>query len=201
MADTPERPDPDVHVDAENLRGLAHPLRVRALNRLRRHGPATATQLAEKLGQTSGTLSYHLRQLEAYGFISEVPDRGNGRERWWQAAHRATRFDLDLARSMGADETTLTAGAEYLRSVARVYADRLERFTDGLEALTVEEPQWADAFTLSDWPLTVTPDQAKQVIGELSRLADRFRDEHSGEPSSGARAVTLQLQVFPSEPA
>ena len=48
------------------------------------HGPATATQLAARLEESSGATSYHLRQLEKYGFVEEDPTRGTGRERWWR---------------------------------------------------------------------------------------------------------------------
>ena len=197
MAMTPKvrQPDTDVQVNATNLRGLAHPLRVRALGLLRRHGPATATQLAKELGQTSGATSYHLRQLAAYGFIVELPELGNGRERWWQAAHRSTRFDLAV-NDPGADGTALAEGAEYLRSIARIHAEKTARFTDGLEALTEDRPEWFDAFTLSDWQLSLTPARAKELIGELERLGDRFRDEPA-DPAG--QPVVLQVQVFPAE--
>jgi DNA-binding transcriptional ArsR family regulator len=197
MEPTVRQPDTDVYVDATNLRGLAHPLRVRALGWLRRHGPATATQLAEHLGQSSGATSYHLRQLATYGFVVEVPERGNGRERWWQAAHRATRFDL-AAGDLQADETTLATGAEYLRSVARIYAEKLARFTDGIETLTADEPEWAQASTLSDWTMSLTIEQTRELVAELERLGDRFRDEQAADPD--ARTIALQVQVFPAEP-
>ena len=74
-------------VQRRNVRGLAHPLRVAMLRLLREHGPATATGLAEQLGESSGTTSYHLRQ-RAYGFIVEAEGMGTRRQRWWQAARR-----------------------------------------------------------------------------------------------------------------
>src|SRR6478736_4108151 len=40
------------------LKALAHPLRVRILASLRRIGPATATGLADRLGESSGLTSY-----------------------------------------------------------------------------------------------------------------------------------------------
>ena len=77
-------------VDASSLRGLAHPLRVQICDRLGMYGPATATQLAEMLGESSGATSYHLRQLEKYGFVEEDTTRGSGRERFWRRVPGAT---------------------------------------------------------------------------------------------------------------
>ena len=69
-------------LDARSLRGLAHPLRVRMLWMLETDGPATATILADRLGERTGTTSWHLRELASCGFVEEVSDRGNKRERW-----------------------------------------------------------------------------------------------------------------------
>ncbi len=200
MTTTPPEPERAVRLDPSNLRGIAHPLRVQALGWLRRHGPATATQLAQHLGQSSGSTSYHLRQLAAYGFIVEDTSRGNGRERWWRAAHQSTRYDsaaLAGDPAQEADEATRAAGAEYLRAVGRVYADRISRFTDSIETLTEDHgPRWAQASTLSDWPLQLTAEQAGELIEELERLADRYR-QLAAEAGPGSRPVALQVQVFP----
>ena len=189
--------DEDVRLDARNLRGIAHPLRVRALGLLRRYGPATATQLAVRMGQSSGALSYHLRQLASYGFIEEAPGRGSGRERWWRAVHPATRYDgsVVLAGAGGDDEVRAQA-VEYLRAVGRIYADRVIRFTDALDTLDGDVGEdWARSFTFSDWPLQLTAERARTLIEEVDQLLDRYRDTPDTDPS--ARAVAVQVQLFP----
>lgn len=72
--------------DPASLKALAHPLRLKLLRELGVSGPATSTTLAAALGENTGTLSYHLRQLEHAGFIEDDPERGRtgGRERWWR---------------------------------------------------------------------------------------------------------------------
>ena len=104
-------PVTEVLLDRRNVRGLAHPLRIKMLGLLREHGPATATGLARRLGESSGATSYHLRQLEQYGFIVEAEGMGTRRERWWRAAHQITSFDL--SGDVGGEEQIL--GLEYLR--------------------------------------------------------------------------------------
>src|ERR1051326_5021355 len=68
---------------AEQLRALAHPLRLQLLQVLHAEGPATASQLGRRLGESSGATSYHLRALHRAGMVEEAEQR-NGRERWWQ---------------------------------------------------------------------------------------------------------------------
>lgn len=183
-------PRQDVILDAQNLRGLAHPLRLKMLALLREEGPATATALAVRLGESSGATSYHLRQLAAYGFIRERTEPGVGRERWWEAAHRSTYFDpVDTA-----DEETRLLGTEYLRAVAHAYAARMEAWVDALETLPAE---WRDVGTISDYRLRLSPEQSAALVEELNVLGVRYRDEQDG--GGGARAaVRLQFQVLPA---
>ena len=54
------------------------------LDTLSIYGQFTASGLAERLGESSGATSYHLRQLERHGFVREVEGKGTGRERWWE---------------------------------------------------------------------------------------------------------------------
>ena len=70
MAEThPVRP-----MDATQLRALAHPLRLQLLEALSAEGPATASRLARRLGESSGATSYHLRMLARYGFVEPDPE-------------------------------------------------------------------------------------------------------------------------------
>src|ERR671916_1466944 len=84
-SDPNERTRPTDHaVGPEALRGLAHPLRVRIIDLLNTHGPLTASRLAGLVGESSGSTSYHLRQLAKHGFVHEVEGKGTARERWWE---------------------------------------------------------------------------------------------------------------------
>ena len=85
-------------LDARSLRGLAHPLRVEILSLLSLEGPATSTTLAERLGVRTGTTSWHLQKLAEHGFITEMPERGNQRDRWWRLA--AEDWSMDASEFM-----------------------------------------------------------------------------------------------------
>ncbi len=188
-------PARDVVLDPRTLRGLAHPLRVRLLGELREGGPATATQLASRVAESSGATSYHLRQLAAYGFVVEVEGRGTARERWWRAAHRSTWFDPDLT-----DVGDRQAGADYLRAVAHRYAERLLRFVDALpDAPDALGADWADAAEISDWLLDLTIDEAHDLRTRFHELCLPYRREEGDQPRSGARRVVVQFQLLPTD--
>jgi len=73
-----ERHREDRVLDTGALRALAHPLRVRIYDILSQYGPQTASSLAELLGESSGSTSYHLRALAKHDLIQELDDRGTG---------------------------------------------------------------------------------------------------------------------------
>src|SRR6187401_1254603 len=89
---TPSALEPVLHPTGKQLRALAHPLRQRLLGTLRLDGPATATELAVRLGTNSGATSYHLRQLADVGLVEDDPERSTGRDRAWRAAHDMTSW-------------------------------------------------------------------------------------------------------------
>ena len=78
--------------DERTWPALAHPLRSRLLGLLRADGPATASGLAERIGESSGVTSYHLRKLAEVGLVEEDVERGTRRERWWRTAHQVTSW-------------------------------------------------------------------------------------------------------------
>src|SRR3984885_15977455 len=69
--------------DARALRAYAHPVRMKLVGLLRTEGPLTATRAGELLGESSGTTSFHLRQLAKYGLVEEAGG-GTGRQKPWR---------------------------------------------------------------------------------------------------------------------
>jgi DNA-binding transcriptional ArsR family regulator len=197
----PPLPAEVVRPDASSLRALAHPLRLQLLGLLRSDGPATASQLGVRTGQSSGATSYHLRQLAQHGFVVDDDTRGNGRDRWWRAAHRSTQFDV----FPDADEESAALGEQYLRVVAGFYARRLDAAIAALPTLEGDLGDgWQDAFTMSDLQLRLTRDEALAMIAELEEIAARYRHDNPEtrtDAPGGAERVVLQFQVLPVVPA
>jgi DNA-binding transcriptional ArsR family regulator len=178
-----------VEVGARNLRGIAHPIRVRLLSALRDGGPSTATRLGERLHLSSGATSYHLRQLERFGFVEE-DERTGGRERWWRAVHRASH-SRELASLKGeAGEMAET----YLRAIAALYADTTN---SAIDEWRLHPRPWRGAGTLSDFALNLTPNEFKHLLAELAAVVSAYRSFDADEAPRAARLVTLQIQAFP----
>src|SRR3984885_5559001 len=78
--------------DAKALRAYAHPVRMKLIVALWTRGALTATQAGRLLGESSGTCSFHLRQLAKYGLVEETGE-GTGREKPWRATPTPTTWD------------------------------------------------------------------------------------------------------------
>jgi hypothetical protein len=186
------RPDAIQVTDVRALRALAHPLRSRLLGRLRVHGPATASSLARDVGESSGSTSYHLRQLAAYGFVEEVEGQGTARERWWRARHRMTSWRrADLLGQEG--------GAEVQGEMNRMQIDHHARVLEAWHTQKDElGPEWEDAASLNDHGFRLRPDQVKELTAELDAVLHRWMIAHPTDaPAEGTELVVVLTDIVP----
>ncbi|GAB3995429.1 ArsR/SmtB family transcription factor [Nocardioides marmoraquaticus] len=179
-------------LDRGALLGLAHPLRVQLYDALSSQGPATASELARRLGESSGSTSYHLRQLERHGFVETDPDRGNRRERWW----RATR-EFIQTRSRDYADDPATAQAHRLLSDEWVRTRRARQ--DHWRATRRQWPEaWQAAAGDSISHLWLTTEEAdelqQQLVATVTAWVERAADR---EGEAAYQPVEVQLSAFP----
>lgn len=192
-----EKPIPDdVRVlDARSLRGLAHPLRMRLLDALREYGPATASQLADRLGESSGATSYHLRQLARYGFVVEDPERGKGRERWWKSAQRSIRMGVDELLS-DADPSVRGAMSTMLYELATNHGEEMSTWLGSWREWPEE---WRRAWDISDWTTRLTPELAAEMRDKVHEVIASYRDKEVGQDVEGSARYRVHLHAFPRD--
>jgi predicted ArsR family transcriptional regulator len=176
--------------DPRALRALAHPTRLRLVGLLRIHGPLTATKAAELLGESSGSTSFHLRQLARYGLVEEAAS-GPGRAKPWQATARSTSWPTLPATPETAEATRL---------LNSVIADRyLEALHDWFDARAGEPREWQEAEQFGDALLYVTTEELSQLGREVEALMERYAErlERPESRPPGARAVSYIHLAFP----
>jgi DNA-binding transcriptional ArsR family regulator len=185
MADQGE---PRELTDPAALKALAHPLRQRILRQLDREGPATSTTLAKALGENTGATSYHLRQLAEHGFVDEVPDRGRGRERWWQARRQDVRFPL--RSTMDADMRA--AFDEFGRQGVAQDIEAFTRFQQQRDRMG----EWGDALLFARGGLSLTRDELMRFWADYMELFRRHAAA-TDPPADGARRFLVRFVAFP----
>lgn len=192
-------PDRDLMLTPSRLRGLVHPVRMKLLQLLQEDGPATATGLAARIGQSSGVASYHLRVLAEHGFIVEDAERGNGRDRWWRAVHRSTSFTFRMPEDPG-DERSIEDAERFVRMDADEMYRRMVSF---IETLAARREELADLpWQLSYWPVRLTRAEARALAGQVNALVAPYRRGQGGpDPREGTERAYFQFQLLPDERA
>jgi predicted ArsR family transcriptional regulator len=157
------------------------------LTMLRADGPATATSLAARLGINTGQTSYHLRQLAQHGFVVDDHGRGNGRDRWWKAAHQST-----MTAGEPADPADREAFDAYLQAVAVMYSQSLQA---AIEERPLLPKEWRDAETFSDYHVRVTAKHAEALTTKMHEIFMELREDADDDPD--AAEFVFQFQAFP----
>ena len=178
----------------DGLKALAHPRRLRILEWLGVHGPATSARVARGLGLNSGATSYHLRELARHGFVVEAAGAGRGRERWWRVGARDLRFPA----GGGADAETRSAVDELNRLA---YVADLRAF-EALRGRPAPDG-WQDALPYSRGTVRLTADELRELFEAYIALLNRYK-RPADETPPGARTVYTRFLAFPdafAEPA
>jgi len=179
-------------LDAGALKALAHPLRVQIYDLLSESGPQTSSTLAALIGETSGATSYHLRALAAQDLIREVPERGTGRERWWERP----KGSITLPSPNNEMSPASRAAAQIVN--AEFFRQRNQRLMDYIARPRTELPEeWRELGLIMDTTLHLTAEQMVEVQRELEALLERTRELCDGQESApGTRRVALRTELF-----
>jgi DNA-binding transcriptional ArsR family regulator len=173
--------------DAELLHAMAHPLRLRLLGALRKEGPATASELGRRLGESSASASYHLRKLAKYGFIEEAPELNRGRTKHWRAVEEGMQWSTDTDDA-GLVEASSVLGhvmaAEYARWLRRWFAETSEW-----------DRRWRAAAEGMDQWFELTPDELRDLSDEVTAVLERYADRRTRRDGT-ERAIVL-FHAFP----
>jgi hypothetical protein len=176
---------------AKALRAYAHPVRMKLILALRTRGPLTATQAGRLLGESSGTCSFHLRQLARYGLVEEAGG-GTGREKPWRATTTSTAWD-DVPK----DPESAAAAGLLAEVLGEWYFAQLMQY---LEARPGESEEWQRAAFIGDRFLWLTVDELAELGPEVLAVANKYF-ERSVRPElrpPGARLVSLMNFGFPN---
>ncbi|NYJ05607.1 ArsR/SmtB family transcription factor [Petropleomorpha daqingensis] len=184
-------------LDAASLKALAHPLRVQIMRQLDLREHMSVTSLAQELGETTGAVSYHLRQLARHGLVEEVdapeepgdrPAVGRRRRMW--------RMAVDEIHISGnaflTDPDTKEAAGFLLREFESARSRRLAHW---FATSTTWPEEWQNASSDMDGTLTLDPAQTRALADELKAVIDRYREL---PPGAGARHVDVQYAVYPT---
>lgn len=179
-------------LDKGALKALAHPLRVQIYDILTQYGPQTASSLAAMTGESSGSTSYHLRALAKHELIREAPDRGTGRERWWERPRGGVSFtNPEAVKTPAGRAVSQVVLGEFL---TRRHQQLMRYVNESLLDSTLPE---SDEALISTSTIPLTAEQNAELIERLQAVIDEFSQRYRDQKSPDARPVNIRADVFP----
>ncbi|RBQ15431.1 transcriptional regulator [Spongiactinospora rosea] len=179
--------------DPRTLKAVAHPLRLRLLSLLRTDGPATASELARRVAESSGLTSYHLRELAKYDFIEEDPDQRDARERRWRAVHRYLSWD-------NAEMAATEEGRAAVAAIRQRQIELLIRSNEEFEAQAATwSAAWIEAAGISDDVVRLTPATLTELYRRWEDVLRELAARDAADPA--AEQVVIHYSAFPRRPA
>lgn len=182
--------------DPRILRAIAHPTRNRVLHELSAAGSLRAADIARRIDVPANQASFHLRQLAKYGLVEEDPDAGRDRrDRMWRLV------DADGIRFRTSDMLAQPGGraafAVFQRNTVEWGRHLVER------ALAHEEGR-SDRKSVSEWSVLLSPDEAEQLMEDLTEVVERYRAvgrEAGIDAGRETYSVFQLIQPYPDLPA
>src|SRR4051812_3685968 len=186
----------DVELTPRGMRALAHPTRLAILSQLQRNGPSTATALAPLVGATPSVASWHLRHLAEHGLVRDADVRGDGRQRWWEAASRGFRF-------AGADDDPDASEAH--RMLSRVSLDRADQMPRqwAREIEPELDDEWRALGGVSNTRILATREELAEIEAAMDEAIESvlapyvLRKDDPADRPEDVRGVRILRYVLP----
>ncbi|HLV54307.1 MAG TPA: helix-turn-helix domain-containing protein [Actinotalea caeni] len=180
-------PGPAERSGPERIRALAHPVRLEILDILDRLGEATATECAQRTGQTVANCSFHLRTLAKYGFVEEAERRG--RQRPWRPAPGG----YDLRPDVGSSDAVRAADELALLTLERE-TRRLHAYYAHAHATPA---RWREAASMLTEVVWATPGELAELADDVAARVARLARRAPADRPAGARPANVLAVLTP----
>ena len=172
-----------VLTEVDELRALAHPVRLELFDLVRREGALAAEDAGSRLGLSADAAANHLRVLADAGLI-EQNAAGD-----WSTEARGIYFEIP-------DEPEAQQAARELSSAMLVKYESLAS-----EWARDTEPQldvtWARAAGLFNARTELTPDELSRLQEDLERLLEPFTNRPAEDRPANAAPVRITAYFLP----
>ncbi len=183
--------------DLEQVKALAHPLRMRILETLVVSDPMTTKQVAEALGEKPTRLYHHVDKLEKVGLIRLTHTKQNrgATEKYYEAIARSFRAGAELF-SEGSTGEQEAAFIPMIRTIFDTTTNELMRLVTAQESAKLVE----DEGVLSYIEMHLTQDEVDNVQQKLQDVLEYLQsadDTGSRPDEKDLRKYRLTLAYYP----
>lgn len=182
--------------DIDQVKALAHPLRLSIVETLAASEPMTTKQVAEKLGEKPTRLYHHVDLLEKAGLIRLTHTKQNRgtTEKYYEAIARQFRADADLFSEEQSEDQD-NAIRSMIRTVFDNTTSELLRLVDTQSAGELLE----DEGLLSYVEMHLTQEQIDEVQQKLKEVIEHLQtfDDPEADSDDELRKYRLTLAHYP----
>ena len=158
--------------------------------------PASATELAPRVGISPSAASWHLRHLAGFGLVRDGEPHPDGRARRWEAAVRGFRFDVPAAGGDGngdgegysAARTLLREMMAHAQGVAAHWLAEVEPGLDG---------EWSRVAGVSDTRVVVEAEELAAILDGIEMVLAPYVNRGAAERPAGSRSVRMVRFALP----
>jgi DNA-binding transcriptional ArsR family regulator len=162
--------------DGTGLQALAHPLRVRALEQLRE--PASAAEVARRLGEPRQKVNYHLKELVKAGLVREVGERRAGN--FVETLYRSVADAFVVSPEVAWSDPRRTEAMRHQHSLEQLVSlgERLQRDAASLlDRAAFDGETIASASVVAEVGFSTEEDRAgflRDYLAAMRRLTERY---------------------------
>jgi hypothetical protein len=175
--------------DPRALRALA-PLRIKLLELLTVDGPASGRELADRTGESTASISYHVAQLVKWGLVEAAAELRRGRERPWRATSRGITWP-----AIGDGSSEFVAASRALRD--QFIAHRIAALEKYQSRQDEFDPEWQEAAWIGEDIGYLDADELIKVSQRIKALISEYTD-NSRPRQPGARQVAFFAYAVPT---
>lgn len=178
--------------DVRAIAALGNPDRARLMDALAVYGPTTTSNLADKLGIATGSVSHHMKVLVDVGLVRPAPEAAaDRRERCWALVSRGMRWSPRDFR----DSPTAEAAA-----VSAEGASLTRQFQAARRWVENAEPPWEDAAYAGHVWLQLSTEELQELGHQVNELLLSWRRREIPDDGAERRTVLGIARLFPAEP-
>lgn len=171
---------------SDAVRALGHPVRLRILGHLWRHGASTVTEIARAEDLSTASVSYHAHRLAKARFIERADELVQGKEKPWRTVSES--YTASHGRS---DRESLSA----LRHA--VVADDSRRVQGVISDWDTLAEDWQRASFFASRGFFLSSSELSRVVQVLLETLSPFESRSRDDKPEDAVPVRLMLYGFP----
>jgi DNA-binding transcriptional ArsR family regulator len=182
----------------EQVKALAHPLRVRIIETLASAEPMTTKQVAEKLAEKPTRLYHHVDLLEKAGLIQLTHTRKNRgtTEKYYEAIAKEFRAAGDLFSDESSDDQ-VSALRPMIHTVFDNTTSEMLRLIDAHQAGDLLEEEGGLLSYIEMHLPQQQIDEVQQKLKELMDLLQGFKEPEADADEASLRKFRLTIAHYP----